>query len=67
MNIKCRYYSSLSYIFAIVRRTTTSRPVLQLDRRPVLAMGNSKFNKLTVIWQIGKQVPWKCPCQYNGH
>jgi len=49
MNIKCRYYSSLSYIFAIVRRTTTSRPVLQLDRRPVLAMGNSKFNKLTVI------------------
>ena len=67
IHIKCLSNSSLSYIFDIVRRKTTSRPLLQLDSGPIFSNGNSKFSKLAVIWRIGKKVPWKLPCQYNGN
>jgi len=49
INIKCLYYCSLSYIFAIVRRTKTSRPNLQLDSGPIFSIDKSKFSKLAVI------------------
>jgi len=49
INIKCRSYRSLSYIFAIVRKITTSRSVFRLDSGPIFSKGKSKFSKLAVI------------------
>jgi hypothetical protein len=46
INIKYSYYRHLSYLFAIVGRTVNSRPDLQLDSPPFLAIDICKFSEL---------------------